>query len=187
MKLNKIFVGSWLVVAVLVAPAVLWADTSNSPPDPATIREAEDHLSVFEQQAAQVRLHAERLWALSLDHQTSWDSHARYLNGLRRDINEMGKVLAELEEMKPRTEEVHHMAIEQARPHLVALADDTGKALDLIRAGGRHLWQPQYKETVTDLSRHADVLYQTVDTIVNYHNANDRLQRLEAPRSGSAN
>jgi hypothetical protein len=185
MKLNKTFLLSWLVVAVLAAPAVLWADTNNSPPDPATIRETEDHLSTLEQQAAKVSRDAERLWSISRNHQTSWESHTYYLNTLREDVNEMGKLLAELEEMKPRTEEVHHMAIEQARPHLVALADDTSKAIGLVRAGSHSLRQPEYKETVAGLSQHADGLYRTVDTIVDYHNADDRLQRLEAPHGGS--
>ena len=48
-----------------------------------------------------------------------------------------------------------------------------------------NLWQAQYKETVADLSRQADILYQTVDTIVNYHNADDRLDKLEASHTGS--
>lgn len=97
----------------------------------------------------------------------------------------MGRLLAELEEMKPEASEAQQMAIERARPHLVALANETSEALDLLRAGNRNLTQPQYKETVADLSRQADILYQTVDAIVDYHNADDRLDNLEASHSGS--
>lgn len=97
----------------------------------------------------------------------------------------MGRLLAELEEMKPEASEAQQMAIERARPHLVALANETCEALDLLRAGNRNLTQPQYKETVADLSRQADILYQTVDAIVDYHNADDRLDNLEASHSGS--
>jgi hypothetical protein len=92
-------------------------------------------------------------------------------------------LLAELEEMKPQASVVQQMAIERARPHLVALAAGTTEALDLLRT--RKLMQPQYKETVADLSRQADILYQTVDTIVDYQNADDRLDNLEALHSGS--
>jgi hypothetical protein len=65
----------------------------------------------------------------------------------------------------------------------VALAAQTSEALDLLRT--RNLMQLQYKETIADLSRQADILYQTVDTIVDYHNADDRLDNLEASHSGS--
>jgi hypothetical protein len=96
-------------------------------------------------------------------------------------------MLAELEEMKPQASEVQQMAIERARPHLVALADETGKASNLVRPGRWNLRQPEYKETVADLSQHADGLYQTVDTIVDYHNVNDRLQSLEPAHGSSEN
>jgi len=92
-------------------------------------------------------------------------------------------LLAELEEMKAEASAAQQMAIERARPHLVALAAETTDALDLLRT--RNLTQPQYKETIADLSRQADILYQTVDTIVDYHNADDRLDNLEASHSGS--
>lgn len=47
--------------------------------------------------------------------------------------------------------EVQQMAIERARPHLVALADETGEAINLVRSGRWNLRQPEYKETVADL------------------------------------
>jgi hypothetical protein len=187
MKFMKAFLVSCVVATLLATPTVLWADTSNVAPDQATAREADNHLSTFEWQAAKVSRDAERLWSLSRNYQTSWESHADSLGTLREDINNMGKLLGELEAMKPRAEAVHHLAIENARLHLVALAEETGKAIELIRPGSRNLGTPEYKETVTNLSLHADGLYQTVDTIVDYHDASDRLLSLEAPHPGSVN
>jgi hypothetical protein len=113
------------------------------------------------------------------------ESHAYYLGNLRHDINDLGRMLRELEQAKPQASEAQQMAIERAQPHLVALANETSEALNLLRAGRENLWQAQYKETIADLSRQADILYQTVDTIVNYHNADDRLDKLEPSHSGS--
>jgi uncharacterized protein YoaH (UPF0181 family) len=93
-------------------------------------------------------------------------------------------MLAELEQMMPQASEAQQMAIERARPHLVALANETAEAIKLVRAGSENLRQPQYKETVTRVCRQADILYQTVETIVDYHNADDRLDKLEASHSG---
>jgi len=183
MKPKRILIASWVVIAMLSVPTVLSADTR----DAAKVSHVADHLSVFEQQAAQVSRDAETLLSLARNRHISWESHTYYLNTLRHRINEMGRMLAELEEMKPRACEVERTAIEQARPHLVALAHETGDAMNLAREGSRNLRQAEYKETVADVSLHADGLYQALDTIVDYHNANDRLQSLEPTHSISEN
>ena len=185
MRYKNIVMASCLAAMTIAVPAGLSADTNNAIPDPAAIREVEDHLAAFEQQAVDVSRHSDELLCLTRDHKTNWESHAYYLNNLRHDINTLGRMLSELEQLKPRASEAQQMAIERARPHLVALANETTEALDFIRAGHRNLWQPQYKETVADLSDQAHILYQTVDTIVDYHNADDRLDNLEASHSGS--
>jgi hypothetical protein len=187
MKRKRILVASWAVAAMLLVPAVLSADTNNSTRDAAKVSQVAVHLSTFEQQAAETSRDAATLLSLTRNHRTSWESHTSYLRILREGVNDMGRMLAELEEMKPQASEVQQLAIEKARPHLVALAGETGEAINLVRPGRRNLSQPEYKETVADLSLHADGLYQTVDTIVDYHNANDRLQSLEPPHSSSEN
>lgn len=185
MRYKNMFLASCIVTTMLALPAALRADTNSSTPDPAKAQDVANHLSTLEEQAAVVSGDADTVWSLSRDHHTNWQSHAYYLNNLREDVNSMGRLLAELEEMKPEASEAQQMAIERARPHLVALAKETSEALDLLRTGNRNLAQPDYKETVADLSGHADILYQTVDTIVDYHNADDRLDKLEASHSGS--
>jgi uncharacterized protein YoxC len=185
MTYKNIFLASCLVVAMIAMPAALRADTNKSTPHPATVREVADHLAAFEQQAVDVSRLSDHLLTLARNHRTNWESHAYYLNNLRHEINGLGRMLSELEQSKPQASEAQQMAIEKARPHLVALASETSEALDLLRAGRSNLWQIQYKETVTDLSEQAHILYQTVDTIVDYHNADDRLDNLEASHSGS--
>jgi hypothetical protein len=185
MKRRTILVASLAVATMLSVPAVLSADTNNSTRDTVKVSQVADHLSTFEQQAAEVSRDAETLLSLSRNHLIRWESHAYYLNSLRHDVNDMGRMLTELEEMKPQASAAQQMAIEKVRPHLAAVADEIGEASNLIRADHWNLRQSEYKETVADLSRHADGLYQTVDTIVDYHNANDRLQTLE-PANGSS-
>lgn len=186
MRCKNIYLALCLVVAMIAIPSAMRAE-SNAIPDPAKVQDTANHLSTLEEQAAGVSHDADTLWSLSQDHHTNWQSHAYYLNNLREDVNSMGRLLAELEEMKPEASEAQQMAIERARPHLVALANETSEALDLLRAGSRNLTQPQYEETVARLSRQADILYQTVETIVDYHNADDRLDKLEATHSESGN
>jgi hypothetical protein len=164
---------------------VLSANTNEAIPDPASVQDIAGHLSEFEQRAAQVSLDAEMVRSLSQDHQINWRTHAYYLNNLREDVNSMGKLLSELEEMKSNGSEAQQMAIQRSRPHLVALAAETTEALNLLQARIENVLRPQYKETVADLSRQAGILYQTLDTILDYHHAEDRLDSLEASHSGS--
>lgn len=185
MNYKNILLASCLVAAMITMPTILKADTNQSTPDPASVRDVAVHLSIFEQQAADVSRNADQLVTLTRSHRTARESHDYYLGLLRHDINDLGRMLSELEQASPQASEAQQMAIERARPHLVALANETSEALDLLRAGRENLWQAQYKETVADLSRQADILYQTVDTIVNYHNADDRLDKLEASHSAS--
>ena len=183
MKLKSISLAWSLLVLLIAVPATLSTEIDKSTQEPAKVREVAIHLSAFEEKAATVSRDADDLWSLSQNHRTNWQSHAYYLNNLRGDINSMGQLLAELEKMKPQASGAQQMAIENARPHLVALANETSKALDLVRAGRGNLTQTRYKETVADLSKQADTLYQTVDTIVDYHNADNRLDKLEASHS----
>ena len=183
MRYKHIFLASCLVSAMIAAPAALRADTNN----PFLIRRryktSQTILSTLEEQAAGVSRDADTVWSLSQDHHTNWQSHAYYLNNLREDVNSMGRLLAELEEMKPQASAAQQMAIERARPHWSPWRLRPAKLSTC--SGRRNLMQPQYKETIADLSRQADILYQTVDTIVDYHNADDRLDNLEASHSGS--
>jgi hypothetical protein len=175
MKYKNIFPASCLVAAIIAVPATLRADTKSSISDPAKVQNIANHLSTSEEQAAEVSRDAETVWSLSQDHHTNWQSRA-YYSGCEQDGSE-------LEEMKPEASEAQQMPIERARPHFVSLANETSEALDLLRVESRNLTQPQYEETVADLSRQAEILYQTVDTIVDYHRADDRLDKLEASHS----
>lgn len=186
MKRKIILIASCAIAAMLLVPAVVSADTNNSTRD-AKVSQVADHLSTFEQQAAKVSRAADTLLLFTRDQQISWESHIYHLNNLRNGVNDMGRLLAELEEMKPQASEGQQMAIERARPHLVALAHETGEAINMVNAERWNIRQPEYKGTVADLSQHADGLYQTVDTIVDYHNANDRLKSLKPSHGSSEN
>jgi hypothetical protein len=186
MKPRTLFILSWVILAMLSAPTALSANT-NSTQEAAKGSQVLEHLSAFEQQAVQVNRDAETLLSLARDRRISWESNVYYLSAIREGIDDMGRMLAELEGMKPQACEVEQTAIEKARPHLVALAQETAEAIKLARPGSLSVRRPEYQGTVAELSRHADGLYRTLDTIVDYHNTHNRLQDLEPPHSASEN
>ena len=64
--------------------------------------------------------------------QLDWRSHAHSLETLKKQVNQLGQTLTTLEELKPQANEGQRMAIENARPHLAAMAEELTQALDLL-------------------------------------------------------
>lgn len=172
-----------LVMFLIALPAAS-AQTNPAAADPMLVADVENHLFALEQQAAQASNDAGQLWTLTRNHNTARGSHTYYLNNLREDINDMGKLLAELEYMKPQGSRAQQFAIERARTHLLVMAQRTSEALDLARAGSGNLTLPSYKETLEGLYEQADVLYQTLDTIGEYHDASEQFNKLESSPGG---
>ena len=142
-----------------------------------------DHLASFRQTAFEMRRHADRLDSMTSARQMNWMSHAQSLETLKTHINRLGQTLTSLEELKPQANEGQRMAIENARPHLVGAAQELSRAIDLLSDDRRIvIWSP-YTNTVSSLYNHADSLYETVDTIMDYEKSKIRLLNLDLPTS----
>ena len=183
-KRNKSWTASSLITALILgvlaslpARAEVSEGIDNGHPKVA------DHLSSFKQTALEVRRHADTLDSMASGRQMHWMSHAQSLETLRSQVNQLGQTLTSLEELKPQANEGQRMAIENARPHLVGVAQELTRALDLL-SEDRHnvIWLP-YTNTVTSLYNHADSLYETVDTIMDYEKSRMRLLDLDLPAS----
>ena len=138
-----------------------------------------DQLSSFKQTALEMRRHADRLDSMASARQVHWMSHAQSLETLKTHVNQLGQTLTSLEQLKPQANEGQRMAIENARPHLVGVAQQLTRAIDLL-SDDRHsvIWSP-YTNTVSSLYNHADSLYETVDTIMDYEKSRMRLLDLD--------
>jgi hypothetical protein len=172
------------IVSLMMGSPAFGAAADKLASDPAVVKDIGNHLSIFEERAAQVSIDAGQLWTLTRNH-AAWQSHAHYLNNLREDVNDMGEMLAELETMKPGASEAQRLAIERVRPHLAALAQKTTEALDLARSGSRNLKHTAYKDTLAGLYEQAHVLYQTLEILGDYHDANEQFEKLESSHGGS--
>ncbi len=64
--------------------------------------------------------------------QMHWMSHAQSLEILKTHVNQLGQTLTSLEQLKPQANEGQRMAIENARPHLVGVAQQLTRAIDLL-------------------------------------------------------
>jgi hypothetical protein len=71
------------------------------------------------------------------------------------------------------------MAIENARPHLVGVAQEVTEAIDLLSEDRRSVYWPPYSDAVSNIYNHATSLHETVDTILDYEQARIRLLELD--------
>jgi hypothetical protein len=162
-----------LLVVTLAAPAF-----TESTDERAAQRQVADQLSDFKRGAFEMRREADSLSVATPAKRLHWKSHADRLSALKGHVNELGKNLARLEAQQNVATDTQAMAIEQARPHLVAVADNLTRAIQLVNENRNSVHGPEYAETVREMYSHAEALHSKLDTILDYDASRMRLENL---------
>jgi uncharacterized surface protein with fasciclin (FAS1) repeats len=144
----------------------------------------DDMLAAFESKAIEARRDAASLESKRRNPRISWETHAHKLTVMKDHINDMGKMLAELEGMKSNATLFQEKAIEAARPHLKDLAQRVEKAMSWLNEDRASISKAEYKENLHGIWSDADQLYRNVDTVIDYHEAKMRLQELAEEPAG---
>ena len=165
------------VLAAVPARADESKDVDNPHPD------VSNQLAFFKLTALDMRTQADRLDSMTPSRQLDWRTHAQSLETLKAQVNQLGRTLASLEELKSQANQGQRMAIENARPHLVIVAQEVTRAIDLLSDDRQSVYQLPYSGTVSNLHNHASTLYETVDTIMDYEDARIRLVNLDLSTS----
>jgi hypothetical protein len=142
------------------------------------VSKIDDMLADFESKAIETRRDAAMLESKRRNPQLNWQTHADKLSVMKQHINEMGKMLAELEGMKSKATVFQEKAIETARPPLEDLAQRVEKGINWINEDRRSITKAEYKDNLHGIWSSADQLYRNVDTIIDYHEARMRLHEL---------
>jgi len=142
------------------------------------VSKIDDVLAAFEGKAIETRRDAAILESKRRNHQLSWQTHADKLSVMKEHINEMGKMLAELEGMKPKATLFQEKAIEAARPYLEDMAQRVEKGINWINEDRRSIAKAEYKDNLHGIWVSSDALYRDVDTVIDYHEARMRLNQL---------
>jgi hypothetical protein len=179
---TAVFTFSGVLLTGMLAPLPARADVAN---EVSGHPEVANQLAQFRQNAYELRDRADKLDALTPSRLVDWRSHAHNLDILKEQVNQLGQTLANLEELKPQANEGQRLAIENARPHLVGVANHVTEAIDLLAENRSSIhWQP-YSETVDNIYSHATSLHETVDTILDYEQARKRLVDLDLSTSAA--
>jgi hypothetical protein len=174
-KLKAAFFGLILTAAAVVTPSAS-ADTRIENSD--AQRQVAERLAEFKRTASKLRHEADTLNA-SRNSRVSWETHTYQLGNVSDHVNQLGRSLAELEDLKPMASENQRVAIEQARPHLAAIARNTTRAFELIKENRGSIHFPDFGEAASDIYSHADSLHTKLDAILDFEKAKERLGNLE--------
>ena len=148
------------------------------------VAKIDDKLAEFESKAVDTRRDALFLESKRRNPQLSWETHSNKLGIMKDQINEMGQMLSALEAMKSDATLLQQRAIEAARPHLEDLARRVEAAIKWLNEDRRATTKAEYRDNLHGIWTSADRLYDDVDTILDYKEAQHRLKGLSAPPTG---
>ena len=181
-KLKTGFIGlTALFVAALALPASAESRAQNADVQ----RQVADRLGEFKITASQLYRQADLLNS-HRNSALSWQTHASQLLALKDHVNELGRSLSELEELKPQASDSQKLAMEHARPHLVAIAQSTTRAIELLNENRGSIRFPEYLDATSDVYDHADTLHTKLDAILDFESSKTRLDALELQPMSSA-
>lgn len=142
------------------------------------VAKIDDMLADFEVKAADARRDAAFLESTRRSPRLTWQTHASNLNRMKDHINEMGKMLAELEGMKSQATLFQEKAIEAARPHLEDMAQRVEKGISWLTEDRESISKREYLDNLHGIWSSADTLCRNVDAIISYQEARMRLQEV---------
>jgi hypothetical protein len=174
-----------LVVAFFVSttllPPTLWSVT-RTPPN----TEVAAQLDAANTEAAELARDADEMTSL-LHNDVSWESHAAMLSRIREHVNNMGRILAKLEEEREEASHWQQEAIDRMVPMLREIAANTTAAIEHLNQNHERPTTPDYVEY---LQQNADTSHELADMISavdQYGRERTKLERLqdkiEAPGS----
>lgn len=173
MKHKSSVLSAAMLAAILAFSVIQATATTLANPDVNTpMKEAKEASS-------QLRNTADRLHAITRSGGLSWQSHLRYLNSARDNVNQLGKMLINLENLKPQATDTQQTAIEAMRPRLVETANALTNAIELLNEWPHNVYFGEYRDAVQRVSEQADSLHQTLDAVLAYEAAQGKLNSLE--------
>ena len=174
-----------LVVALFgsttLLPPTLWSVARNPPNT-----EVAAQLDAANAEAAELARDADEMTSL-LHSDVSWESHAEMLSRIKDHVNNMGRIVAKLQEEREEASPWQQQAIDRMVPMLKEIAANTTAAIEHLNQNRERPTTPDYVEY---LQQNADTSHELADMIsaVNqYGRERTKLERLqdkiEAPGS----
>jgi hypothetical protein len=135
-------------------------------------------LENFRRVADDAARQADKLQALAESDQTDWVVNGSYLTAVRNDVNRMGKMLANLQEMRDSATPAERAAIDKAAEWLPALAANTTEALNYLNKYQGEFWAPGFRNPVDALAVDSARIASATSDAVRLHELQAKARRL---------
>lgn len=160
-----------VVTILATSPALLRAQSSDSAAVSKLLSEAKSHAIQAEEHAATLKSYtASRL---------SWESHASQLNAMRLHVNDLGKVVSELNDAPPTASPWQQVAIDRINPLLREMADQLTSTIKHLDSHKSQIHMQQYRDYTEANYELASRTAAMISDLVEYGKAKSKAESLE--------
>jgi hypothetical protein len=188
MKFKHLAVGTLLAAGMAVLPVSSMAATSQScAPGKVTSEsytwdfkaEASKLLDGIQADAVQARNRAETIETLNMKPEISWKVHAEQLTAIKREINDMGRKMCRLEQIRRVVAPWQQQAIDRIAPRVTLMANSAQDAIDFLNANQSNFWEPVYQRYTSNMIQDSARIARSVKNFDEYAKARGEEMHLQ--------
>lgn len=156
--------------ALLVRPSLRASDVPDSD-------KVSQLLSEAKSQAYQISADAAMLESYTRS-PVLWESHTSAVEQMKAHINEAGRTLAKLEDVRANASPWQVIAIDRIHPLLKEIASNTNAAIGHLNKSPKRINRPEYRDYVVAIADVSNKLAGLVADFVDYGQTKSKLERL---------
>lgn len=168
-----------LISSTVLQPLTLWSVARN----PANA-EVAAQLDAANAEAAELARDADEMTSL-LHSDVSWESHAAMLSRIKEHVNNMGKLVAKLEQERQEASPWQQQAIDRMVPMLKEIAANTTAAIEHLNQNHERPTTPDYVDYLQQNADTARELANMVSATNQYGRQRAKLERLQDKIEGT--
>ena len=162
-----------LIGSTALLPVTLWSVARN-PPN----AEVAAQLDAANTEAAELARDADEMTSL-LHNDVSWESHAAMLGRIKDHVNNMGKIVAKLEEERQEASPWQQQAIDRMVPMLKEIAANTTAAIEHLNQNHERPTTPDYVDYLQQNGDTSRELADMISGVDQYGRQRAKLERLQ--------
>jgi hypothetical protein len=133
--------------------------------------EASRLLNRIQADARRAQYRADKLANSSLNGAVPWQVNATQLTGLKHEVNDMGRRLCRLEQIRRVAAPWQQKAIDDAASSVRLMADNVQDAINFLEKYQDNFWEPAYRHNVSNVFHESAQLSQSVKNLEQAANA----------------
>ena len=197
MKVRNLVASAMVVAGMVSVPVTSMAATVGScVPGKATPEsytwdfkaEASRLLDQVRVDAMKARSRADKLEQFDMEPTISWHSHARQLTVIKQEVNDMGRKLCRLEQIRRVVAPWQQQTIDRIAPQIKLMADSAEDAIVFLNRNESSFWEPVNQKYAANIAQDSGRIVRSVTDFEKYvkaHNEETHLQQTLGLKAGA--